>query len=231
MARKKAPPADRSALLLRMSPELKDEVTAAALDEGITVNDYVLEVLQNAVREKAIDRDLRDVGSAAIQLAAPALKALESKSAQTLERDARLTAIEAMLCVTVAEAVRRMLQPPKTMMFIASLWAMILQDAEKLGLKGPIWDYIRALGPDSPPPTQEHVNHLSDEITRLKDAGLRGEKMKAVESLNVWLGLAVHQHEETWQELLALREEQRTAAKSELYSLLSEKQTRKKSRK
>lgn len=232
MARKKAPPAEREALLLRLPPRLKQDITKVARREGINVNDYVTEVLRRDVEDRsAIDDELRKVMDGAVSAATSGLNTLELKLGRRLDRDVRLMAIETLLCTNVTEAVRGMLQPPKEMMFVASLWTMLLQDAERLGLEGPVWEYVRSLGPNSPPPKEDYVSDLSNEITKLKESGVRGEKLDAVESLNVWLGLAVHQHAEAWAEYKRMREEQRQAAKTELYELLADRSAKKRPKK
>lgn len=232
MARPATASPDRAAQTVRMPPSLKERLEGLADDDRVTLNDYIVTVLQQHADEQArVDRQLRAVVDAAIGLASPVVKALEVKTGHRMDSDARLMAIEAALTFGVAEAVRMMLQPPKEMAGIATLWSMLLKDAQRLGLKGAVWDYIRTLGPNSPPPTQEHVAALSKEIAKLKERGLSGDEMEAVKSLDAWLGLAVHEHAETWSDFQERRETQRRTARTELYTLLADNSARKKPKK
>lgn len=213
---------DRVAQTVRMSPELKEGLEDLARSKGLTLNDLVVEILGKETARSDADRTVRGIADAAVAMATVAMKRLEKSSSHTLDsEDARIVAAEAMLQVAISETVRRMVLPDAEMIQIGILWEMILVDAKKLGLKGPIWDYLRSLGPSSPPPTDEHREALSDEITKLKKGRASRERLNAVESLNIWLGLAVDQHDDTWKEIQARQEERRNLARAALVAALT----------
>lgn len=232
MARPATASPDRAAQTVRMPPELKESLDDLASTDGTTVNDYIVDVLQRHIDARAtIDRQLQEVASAAAALATFVVRNVERRAGRPLDSDARLMTIEAALTFSVTNLVGQMLQPPKEMAGVVTLYSMVLGDAEKLGLKGPVWDYIRSLGPNSPPPTEEHVSALSNEIVKLQNSGLGGEKLEAVKSLDRWLGLAVYEHQDTWSDFQRHREEQRQAAKTELYELLTNRSAKKRAKK
>lgn len=232
MARPVTVAPDRAAQTVRMPQELKDRLDDLARADRRSVNDYIVEALQQHADARAgVDRQVHEVASAAIGLATMIVTNIERRAGRPLDSDARLMAIEAALTFSITNSVRQMMQPPKEMAGVITLYSMVLGDAEKFDLSGPVWDYIRSLGPNSPPPTEEQVAALSNEIVKLQSGGLSGDKLEAVKSLDRWLGLAVYEHQDTWSDFQRHREEQRQVAKTELYELLTNRSAKKKAKK
>lgn len=217
---------ERAALTIRLSPDLKSEMEDVARNKGITLNDLIVEVLESEAKGADVHRTVRSITDAAAAMATTAMKQLERKAGQRISHEEGIVAAEAMLQLAIGETVKRMVLPDADMVQVGVLWEMILVDANKLGLKGPVWDYVRTLGPNSPPPTPEHRQALADEISKLKKARGSRERIEAIETLNVWLGLAADQHEEAWLEILKRREVQRDRARAALVSLFTDRSTK-----
>lgn len=213
---------ERVALTIRLSPDLKIEMEDVAREKGVTLNDLIVELLEAEARGGDVQRTVRSITDAAAAMATTAMKHLEKKAGHRIGHEERIVAAEAMLQVAIGETVTRMVLPDTEMVQVGVLWEMILADAKKLGLKGAIWDYVRTLGPNSPPPTPEHRQALADEISKLKKTRQSRERIEAIETLNAWLGLVADQHDETWQGMLTRREVQRDRARAALISLFTD---------
>jgi hypothetical protein len=221
---KQATVKERSARTVRMAPALGQKLDRLAVLERKTFNDLVVELVEEALalREMASEEGVREILGLAGSIASRRISAVKAKFPD-LAGNARLVMIEAVLKGAISEATEKLLVPHENNELTIALWSIAKEVAGELGLEGPAWDYVNSLGSKTPPPSQAQVELLSDAITELKESKIDQHIWKKVEALNVYLGLARDEHEESWREMKAeARKERDEALQAILRSKASE---------
>lgn len=193
---------DRTPRTIRMTPELGATVEQLAISEQSTFNDMVVQLIEEAlqVRASKLEPTAREIATFALSIAAPRLLAV-TRIEPNITGNARLVLIESVLKAAITDATDRLLVPPANTEAAIALWSIGREISDELNLDGPAWDYLHGVGKKSPPPNRAQVEMLSDAITELKKQNLEPHVAEKVEALNVYLGLARDEHEESWREM------------------------------
>lgn len=201
-----------------MDATLGDVLESLAVHEQKTFNDVVVELIEEALEMRAskLDPIAREILALAAAKASPKISAIGRIQPDT-GGNANLVLLETLLKSAIAEATEDMLVPPENTEATIALWSIAKEITDELGLDGPEWDYVRSLGKRTPPPTMAQVRMLSDAIGKLKRSELDSDTADKVEALNVYLGLARDEHEESWAELKREARAARDAAFSAIH--------------
>lgn len=193
---------DRTPRTIRMTPELGATVEQLAIGEQSTFNDMVVQLIEEALQMRALKLDpaARETASIALSIVAPRLSALD-RIEPDVGGNARLVLIECLLRAAISDATDRLLVPTENTEAAIALWSIAREISEELNLEGDAWDYLQSLGKKSPPPNRVQVEMLGEAIAELKKRHLDPHMAEKVEALDVYLGLARDEHEESWREL------------------------------
>ncbi|HRK62990.1 MAG TPA: hypothetical protein PLN53_01265 [Terricaulis sp.] len=198
----------------RLTTDADRKIDQAAEAQAATATDIVNAVCEQALPLwiKGVSDDMREIMFAASINAAAALRAIEkklNKQKHTLGPRARAILIRDFLVNGVRNGVNRLLAPELSDQTALSHWCFAQADIDDLKLEGPVWDFVRSIGPTSPPPTKRQIEEIADEIGKLKTKARTKERAGRLEVLNVLLGIARDEHEREWAEVRRAEEEVR----------------------
>jgi hypothetical protein len=190
----------------RLTTEADAKIDQAAEAQSATATDIINSVCSEAL-PLWIDRvptDVREIAFSAAIYATRSLHALETKlkkKKRDLTRRERAILIRDFLVNNVRNSVNRLLAPEFAEQTALSHWCFAQAELDDLDLHGPVWDFVRSIGPTSPPPTKRQIEEIADEIGKLKAKAKTEKRESQLEVLNVLLGIARDEHELEWAEV------------------------------
>lgn len=198
----------------RLTTDADRKIDLAAEAQSATATDIINSVCSEALPLwiGGVPEDMREIVFAASIGASRSLQAIEKKlkkQKRELSPRARAVLMRDFLVNGVRNGVNRLLAPELSDQAALSQWCFAQADIDDLDLQGPVWDFVRSIGPTSPPPSDRQIEEIADEIGKLK-AGARTEKLRSrLEALNVLLGIAQGEHELEWAEVRRAEDEVR----------------------
>lgn len=198
----------------RLTTDADRKIDQAAEAQVATATDVINAVCREALPLwiGGVPEDMREIAFAASINATTSLRAFEKKlkkQKRELSRRERAILIRDFLVNSVRNSVNRLLAPELSDQTALSQWCFAQAEIDDLDLQGPVWDFVRSIGPTSPPPTKRQIEEIADEIGKLK-AKAKAEKHKSrLEVLNVLLGIARDEHELEWAEVRRAEDEVR----------------------
>lgn len=205
---------ERRARTFRLPLATDQLLDQAAEAQQEPVNDIVIAAFNETLPlwVEDVPADVRAIMMGACINTAAALRALKQKLNATqreLSPHARAILMRDLLTNSVRNGINRLLEPDLSRQSALSHWCFAQADVEDLKLKGPVWDFVRSIGPTSPPPTERQIEEISNEITKLKAKAKDEKHASRLEVLNVLLGIAQGEHELEWAKIRRAEEEVR----------------------
>ena len=198
----------------RLTSDADRKIDQAAEAQATTATDVINAACSHALPLwiEGVPEDMREIVFAAGINAAASLRAIEKKlhkQKRKLNPRARAILMRDFLVNGVRNGINRLLAPELSDQTALSQWCFAQADIDDLKLEGPVWDFVRSIGPTSPPPTKRQIEEIADEIGKLKAKAKTKERAGRLEVLNVLLGIARDEHEREWAEVRRAEEEVR----------------------
>lgn len=198
----------------RLTTEADRKIDEAAEARSATATDVINAVCSDALPLwiKGVPEDVRDIVFEASINAVTSLRAFEKKvtrQKRELSPRARAILMRDLLVNNIRSGFNQLLAPALSDQTALSQWCFAQTDIDNLDLHGPVWDFVRSIGPTSPPPTKRQIDEIADEIAKLKAKAKTKEHAGKLETLNVLLGIAQSEHELEWAEVRRAEDEVR----------------------
>lgn len=198
----------------RLTIDADQKIDQAAEAQSATATDVINTVCSESLPLwiGGVPKDMREIAFDACTNAAASLQAFEKKlkkQKRQLSPRARAVLMRDFLVNGVRQGINRLLAPELSDQTALSHWCFAQADIDDLGLQGPVWDFVRSIGPTSPPPTERQIEEIADEIGKLKAKAKNEKHQSRLEVLNVLLGIAQGEHELEWAEVRRAEDEVR----------------------